>query len=143
LVRRAAILDRLTTPQARIAVVTAGTLPYFLDRPMIDLRGKSDRVVAHEPMKQVLDYPPLLQFWPGHMKWDYAYSLGQLAPDVIAQLWSSTDDLDVDRTSLNAVPPDAQPYIDAAYTRAVLDGLPFYLRRGSANIRWDMVAAGR
>jgi hypothetical protein len=143
LVQRAQILSRVTTAQARIAVVTAGTLPYFLDRPAIDLLGKSDRHIAHEPMKPALEAAPVIQFWPGHMKWDYAYSIGQLAPDVVTQFWPSTDTLD--RVNLQDVPPDAQPYIAAAYTRAVLDGIPFDLRRGSANIRWDLIAreAGR
>ena len=64
-------------------MVWAGATPYFDHRPSIDLLGKSDTVIAHEPPH----HRPLL---PGHMKWDYAYSVGKLHPDVITELWRPT-----------------------------------------------------
>ena len=35
---------------------------------------------------------PSAGFEPGHDKWDYAYSIGELRPDVVAQLWHASDD---------------------------------------------------
>ena len=35
---------------------------------------------------------PAVGFEPGHDKWDYAYSIGDLRPDVVAQLWHANDD---------------------------------------------------
>ena len=67
----------------------AGAIPYFDHRPSVDLLGKSDPFIAHQP-----PHPGAL--YPGHMKWDYAYSVAALRPDVIAQLWRPTrGDLDL------------------------------------------------
>ena len=46
--------------------------------------GKSDRVIATQ------DRQPAIAFLPGHDKWDYGYSIGQLRPDVVAQMWHAT-----------------------------------------------------
>ncbi|HEX2204640.1 MAG TPA: hypothetical protein VHG91_15130 [Longimicrobium sp.] len=77
-------LARHTPPETTVAVRWAGALPYFADRPSIDLLGKSDRRVARLPMIG----PPTglhrwVGFWPGHLKWDYAWSIGALRPDVV------------------------------------------------------------
>ena len=73
-------LRRATSPETSIAVVWAGAIPYFDHRPSVDLLGKSDTVIARER-----PHPGALR--PGHMKWDYAHSIGRLHPDVVAQLW--------------------------------------------------------
>jgi hypothetical protein len=72
-------LRATTAPEARIAVVWAGAIPYFADRPAVDLLGKSDPVIAHGARRGRLH--------PGHDKWDYRYSIGELRPDVVAQIW--------------------------------------------------------
>jgi hypothetical protein len=33
---------------------------------------------------------PRTVFWPGHDKWDYDYSIGQLRPELVAELWKPT-----------------------------------------------------
>ena len=71
-----------TSPEATIGVTWAGAIPYFARRTAIDFLGKSDRHIAHLPPR-----PP---FVPGHNKWDYAYSIGEQKPDVIAQTWNAT-----------------------------------------------------
>jgi hypothetical protein len=71
-------LAHVTDPRAVIAVLGAGSSQYVSERPMIDLLGKSDRHVAHEPS-------PVPWFLPGHNKWDVDYSIGELRPDVVAQ----------------------------------------------------------
>jgi hypothetical protein len=70
-----------TAPQAEIAMTAAGSVAYFDHRPGIDLLGKMDPVVAHEPTRSLL-------FRPGHSKWDYGHSIGRLRPEVVTQLWN-------------------------------------------------------
>jgi hypothetical protein len=77
-------LRAATTADATIAVTWAGAIPYFSRRPAIDLLGKSDPVVATRPRQPI-------PFSPGHDKWDYRYSIGQLRPDVVAELWHASE----------------------------------------------------
>lgn len=77
------VLHRLTSPGTRIALSAAGATAYFSRRPGVDLLGKVDPVIAREPGRAI-------QFRPGHNKWDYAYSIGRLRPDVIAELFVAT-----------------------------------------------------
>ena len=68
---RQAVLPR----DAVIGVFFGGTVPYYMPEFRFhDMLGKSDRVIAHGPARQ----GP-----PGHNKWDYAYSLGRVRPEVI------------------------------------------------------------
>jgi hypothetical protein len=78
-------LRAATADNATIAVTWAGAIPYFSHRTTIDLLGKSDPVIAsREPQ-------PATGFIPGHNKWDYRYSIGQLRPDVVAELWHASE----------------------------------------------------
>ncbi len=65
-----------TSPKAVIAVHAAGQIPYYSERTTIDLLGLNDPVVALGEGHG--------EFYPGHNKWDYDYSIGELQPDVIA-----------------------------------------------------------
>jgi arabinofuranosyltransferase len=76
------ILRDSTAPEARIAVVWAGAIPYFAERETIDLLGKNDARIARTE--------PVTLFFPGHNKFDYAYSIGELRPDVVLQLRNPT-----------------------------------------------------
>ena len=69
-------IQQHTDPEAVIAVHAAGQIPYYSERTVIDLLGKNDRVIAQGP--------PAAAFAPGHNKWNYAYSLLELKPDVVA-----------------------------------------------------------
>ncbi|GAC1452928.1 MAG: hypothetical protein PVSMB1_00940 [Gemmatimonadaceae bacterium] len=77
-------LREATAADAKIAVTWAGAIPYFSHRPSIDLLGKSDRVIARRQRQ------PTIAFYPGHDKWDYPYSIGELRPDVVAELWHAS-----------------------------------------------------
>ncbi len=70
-----------TAHDATIAVVWAGTLPYFAERRAVDLLGKNDRAIARLPARD--------PWWPGHSKWDTPRSLGRgdARPDVVLELW--------------------------------------------------------
>jgi hypothetical protein len=121
-ITRLRLVDAITTPDARVAVALAGTNHYVLDRSAIDLLGKNDAVIARGPVNALFtrDEP----FVSGHMKWDYAYSIGRLAPDIVTELWRA--------------PEQAAPFL-AAYRAVDLAGARVFLRRDSARIRWDRV----
>jgi hypothetical protein len=74
-------IEQSTRSDAVIAVQAAGQIPYFSQRSSIDLLGKNDRRIAH--LEPANDDP----FRPGHNKWDLAYSIGELKPDYVAQLF--------------------------------------------------------
>jgi hypothetical protein len=65
-----------TSPEAVIAVHAAGQIPYFSERNTIDLLGLNDPIVAKGEGHG--------EFYPGHNKWNYEYSIAQLRPDLIA-----------------------------------------------------------
>ncbi len=116
------ILRQVTAPQARIAVVAAGSTPYFMHRYAIDLLGKSDPVVARGGI-QVNPYGDWLELRPGHIKFNYDYSLGQLQPDVVVELRVSTYDI-------------GERYLDN-YERIKLNGHTMYFKKGSPYILWE------
>lgn len=80
MVRLGLELRRSTPPETVIAVVWAGAVPYFSHRQAVDLLGKNDPTIARMHSRSE-------KFYPGHTKWNYEYSLGELAPDLIVQLW--------------------------------------------------------
>jgi hypothetical protein len=124
-VEEALLLRRATTPEASIAVVRAGTIPYFADRYTIDLLGKNDANIARGPV----NVPSggrlgFREFRPGHMKFDFAHSIGHLQPDVIVHLRR--------RTAL------AKPFLDAGqYTDVLLAERCVFARRESPRVLWD------
>jgi len=122
MVRQALLIRSLTDEGARIAVVWAGSLPYFSDRYAIDLLGKNDSRVAHEKMHSESETARQNRFWPGHLKWDYAYSIGELKPDIVVQLWEVDDTLTSPSFWLNYVPVRVQ-------------GFDWYVRRDSRHLR--------
>jgi hypothetical protein len=75
-VRLALHIKENTDPRAVIAVHAAGQIPYYSERTTIDLLGLNDPVVAKGPGEG--------EFYPGHNKWNYYYSINQLQPDLIA-----------------------------------------------------------
>jgi arabinofuranosyltransferase len=119
------VIENITTPDASIAVTWAGTLPYFSDRPIVDILGKTDHYLSRIPMKQSTGQNKLMFFYPGHLKFDYKYSLGEKKPDVVFQLWSD--------------PEEARLYIESAYTQVGIQRLAFFVRTGSPHIRWEMI----
>jgi hypothetical protein len=84
------LIRQSTAPNATIAVHAAGQIPYYAQRRVVDLLGKNDPVIAKGP-----------RIWgkqPGHNKWDYAYSILQLQPDVVADEWLFSRDFMVAHT---------------------------------------------
>jgi len=127
MIRLSQVIRDVTTPDAVLAVVAAGTLPYFADRPAIDMLGKADRQIAHGPAR-MLPLPGesiYTSYRPGHHKWDFQHSVVDLQPDVVYQLWlPSASDL---------------AYMEAHYQKVAVLGDSLYLRKDSGNILWDRV----
>jgi hypothetical protein len=91
-------LNRTTRPEAVIAVTWAGAIPYYAERTTLDLLGKSDPVIAKGP-------PATPEFFPGHNKWNFAYSIGQLQPDLVVQYYESAqNDRDIDHWGYDHLP---------------------------------------
>jgi len=114
-----------TKPNAVIATVWAGVPAYYTHRPMIDLLGKNDTKIAESA--------PHGEFFPGHNKWDYSYSIGQLQPDVIFQ------------TFTRGLEKDLPQRIEGwGYKKFCVNTQPFpkdgvYYRVGSARINWELL----
>ena len=109
-------------------MIGAGTIPYLLpDRRALDILGKTDPVIAHEKVRTPMSIEDVPDMRPGHMKWDYARTFGQLKPDVIVSIWPGTD-------------KEAAPYLQDYVYAVVGDGIKVYLRKDSPNILWDKVS---
>lgn len=105
-----------TDPQASIAVAAAGSTPYFAERPTIDVLGKCDRRIARLPRSR--------SFMPGHDKQDYAYSFGELRPDVVADYWHPK--------------PDAVQALETFGFERLPNGL--YVQRSTSRVRRDAIS---
>jgi hypothetical protein len=97
------VTGRHTAPGARVAVVVAGNEAYFDRRPGVDLLGKMDSVVAHGPPTSMVP----VRYRPGHNKWDYGHSIGELRPEVVLSLWLPTtrDLCDMERWGYEQITP--------------------------------------
>jgi hypothetical protein len=125
---QALTLRKMTTPRATVTVARAGTFPYFSDLPSIDLLGKTDARVARGPARRFeTGLRRFIEFRPGHMKFDYAYSIGQLKPDVILQLWEHLDEV--------------RSEVQKHYRGVRLHGGCVYLRKDSSNVSWGTLNA--
>ncbi len=122
-------LQSTTKSGASIAVTGAGTIPYLLpDRVALDVLGKADPVIAHEKVRTPMSIEDVPDMRPGHMKWDYARTFGELKPDVIVSIWPGTDQ-------------EAAPYLAQYVYATIAPGVKVYLLKGSPNILWDKVNA--
>lgn len=133
--RTALALQSATKPGASVAVIGAGAVPYLLpDRYVIDILGKTDPVIARGPIRQSLGIPDVAflspgnenRMRPGHMKWNYAHTFGELKPDVIVSLWDETVG-------------EARPYLEDYVLASIEDEATVLLRKNSPNILWDKV----
>jgi hypothetical protein len=71
-------LRRALAPTAVLGVTAAGAGTYWGHAPAIDLLGKMDSTIATSERRGPYGLTP------GHDKWDYARSFGELKPDVAA-----------------------------------------------------------
>jgi len=123
MVESALIIRDISTDDARIAVTWAGALPYFSERYTVDILGKTDTFIAHEEMRQTSGLGKFVYFYPGHLKYNYEYSIGKMKPDIIVQFWENSE--------------EAAPYVINDYRKLDVRDWFFYLRSSSKNILWD------
>ena len=108
---------------ASIATIWAGVPAYYSHRIMLDLLGKNDTYIANSA--------PHGEFFPGHNKWDYDYSIGKLQPDVIFQ----TFDRGLEKNL-------HQRIVDWGYKKlcpiaGTFGSRGYYYRINSKQIKWD------
>ncbi|MCX5886678.1 MAG: hypothetical protein NT096_12350 [Proteobacteria bacterium] len=118
-------LREITTPQAKIALGGAGGIPYFLDRYCIDLLGKNDAFIAHQKTK----YERVENWDPGHNKYDWGYSIGELKPDVVLdydERWYSPKEIQFFRENYKIFK-----------TRLNSEWVTIYFRGNSSHIDWS------
>jgi hypothetical protein len=95
-----------TLPEAVIAVHAAGQIPYYSERTTIDLLGLNDPVVAKGPGEG--------EFYPGHNKWNYYYSINQLQPDLIADNFTKLSTFMKDNKQYKLLDSDIYIRIDSS-----------------------------
>ena len=126
MVQESLLLKEITDPEATIAVVWAGAIPYFSDRQAVDMLGKNDRIIARRKIEVPDGTEKYTAFYPGHMKWDYSYSITELKPDVIVQLYGVTD-------------AEIDPVLATDYWKVLIDGFVLHMRTDSRHIDWNIV----
>ena len=121
-------LDAVTTTRATIAVIWAGTLPYYSGRPAIDLLGKSDPYIAHlaPDLSGDIAWNGMTSV-PGHNKYDLRYSILRLRPTYTQTLiWGRQD-----------LTKSAAMYRWFSYR-----GVRLLLDTTSHDVRWPLVKGG-
>lgn len=122
------LIREITNPGASVAMVTAGNICYFSHRTCIDLLGKADKRIARSPIQ----VPPDADWQvlrPGHIKFDYSYSIGALKPDVVVELLESTYDI-------------GERFL-IEYEKVKLNGHWMYFRKDSKAVNWEKLYAIR
>jgi hypothetical protein len=112
-----------TEAGARIASMWAGVPAYYSHRTMLDLLGKNDTFIATST--------PHGDFFPGHNKWDYNYSIGKLQPDVIFQ----TFDRDIEKNLHQRI--TNWGYKRMCPITGTFGPRGYYYRTNSTQVKWN------
>jgi hypothetical protein len=122
-------INRLTSPEATIGVIWAGTLPYYTDRTGVDFLGKSDPVIARlkPDLSGAVSWAGERSV-PGHNKYNLNYSIVQLQPTYIqAFSWGSQT---------------VKPWVELNYVRVeyhtALGTKTVFLRKDSPYVCWEL-----
>lgn len=123
-------LNNVTKENAKIAVFWAGNIAYYSERDMVDLLGKSDSFIAMGPAvrEETKSRYNFNDFFPGHNKWNFEYSIGELKPDIIVRSWENSDFYFY---------TDKYDYIESCIVINTVDGekeFNIYIKKGSDNI---------
>jgi hypothetical protein len=118
-----------TKAGATIGTIWAGVPAYYSHRTMLDLLGKNDTFIATSA--------PHGDFFPGHNKWDYNYSIGKLRPDVIFQ----TYDRDIEKNLHLRIANWG--YKKMCPITGTIEPIGYYYRTNSTQIKWDSLETCR
>jgi hypothetical protein len=118
-----------TETGARIGTIWAGVPAYYSHRTMLDLLGKNDTFIATST--------PHGDFFPGHNKWDYDYSIGKLQPDVIFQ----TFDRDIEKNLHQRI--TNWGYKRMCPITGTFGPRGYYYRTNSMQIKWALLESCR
>ena len=121
----ARLIEHITDEDASVGVTWAGAFPYFSRRPIVDFLGKTDPYLARMPMHQVDGPKRFTAFYPGHLKYDFAYAIGERKPDIFFQYWGDIED--IHRHTLGV-------YVEWRW-----EWMRLNLRLDSQHIRWEFI----
>jgi hypothetical protein len=113
-------IARAVDPRGSVAVMAAGTVPYYSGLRGVDVLGKSDRTIARMPAVYVAGRTVV----PGHKKYDLYHSIEKLRPDVIydALRWSRYQ-------------PGIFEFVKENYVQK--GSFSLWYRRDSPHVHWD------
>jgi hypothetical protein len=119
MVRDGIALSRYADPGGSVAVMAAGTVPYYSGMRGVDILGKSDRHIA-----RTRPHPGIgsASVTPGHNKYDLYYSIGKLRPDVLYDALARSR---------------YQPGIFELVRERYVQRGAFWFRRDSPHVHWD------
>jgi hypothetical protein len=122
-------INKLTSPEATVGVIWAGTLPYYTDRTGVDFLGKSDPIIARlkPDLSGAVSWAGERSV-PGHNKYNLNYSIVQLQPTYIqAYSWGNQT---------------VKPWVVLNYVRveyhSALGTKTVFLRKDSPYVCWDL-----
>jgi len=125
-VNTAIALSQLTTSDATIGVLWAGSIPYFIDRKAIDFLGKSDRYIAQLPpdVSGSVSWSGMDSV-PGHNKYDLNYSIKNLEPTYVQDVMWGKQDL--------------SKWAETKYVKVKYDSVSLFLLEGSPSVFWNKI----
>jgi len=125
-VNAAIVLGQLTTKDATIGVLAAGTVSYFTDRTAIDFLGKSDRYIAHlsPDVSGRIAWAGMTSV-PGHNKYDLNYSIKTLKPTYVQGFkWGGQD---------------LSQWAKTNYVKVEYNGISLFLLKDSPSVLWNKI----
>lgn len=111
-------------PSASVALLFAGTIPYYTGFRAIDILGKCDKWVASLPpdMSGAISWSGMKSV-PGHNKYDLNYSVVNKQPTFVESFsWGRQD---------------ISSYGQANYVQVSHKGVKMWLRKGSHDVHWE------
>jgi len=123
-VRAGYALREVTGPNATVAVVGAGAIPFYAERRGVDMLGKCDPEVARmrPDLTGSVSWYGMITM-PGHNKYDLRRSIIEARPTYVETPRWGADDL--------------SKWVEERYAQVVYKGVPLWLLRGSSDVLWD------
>jgi len=128
-------INQVAKPDAVIGLFWAGNLSYYIDRPVIDFLGKSDRFIAkNPPVREITESRyNFSDFHPGHNKWNFQYSISNLSPDIIIRTWKGKEFFEQIETN------QYKKYCIEVESDTGMVDFPIYIKYNSQNINFHRV----